>query len=176
MKIHKDFLTHDGVAPATTGKVIDLGFNGDFDHKKTDWNMVFIQFPAKASGTAMTVKIYSKQSDIATSPVIVNDSNLIGTITVPAATVQKGGIVGLPMPKNLKRYFAIGITGTTLPATVTAGITDEVDTNLDCYVNGSAFWTNYKASTGTTEVPQRATRVGDVISGSVDARITALED
>lgn len=166
MKIHKDLLTHDGVAPSTAGKVIDLGFNGDFDHKKTEWNMVFIQFPANASGTDMTVKACSVQSTISN---ITNSSNVIGTLVVPAAKVQAGGVVGIPMPKGLKRYFTLAITGTTLPATVTAGITDEVDTDLNF------DWTNYKAATGTSEVTDKAKLVGDVIAGSVDARISALE-
>ncbi len=145
MKIHKDLLTHDGVAPATAGKVIDLGFNGDFDHKKHDWNMVFVQFPATAKGTAMTLTVYTVQNSISG---IVSAANAIGTVVVPAETVQKGGVVGVNMPTGLKRYFTIALTGTTLPAAVTAGITDEVDTDL-------AFnWTNYKAATGTSEVPE----------------------
>lgn len=148
MKIHASFLTHDGVAPATAGKVIDLGFNGDFDHKKTDWNMLFIQFPAKAAGTAMTVKVYSKQSALTASPVLVNVANLIGEFTVAAADVQKGGVVGIPMPKGLKRYLTLAISGTTLPDSVTAGVTDEVDTDLN------VDWTNYKADTGTSEVAE----------------------
>jgi hypothetical protein len=52
------------------------------------------------------------------------------------------------MPKGLKRYFTLGITGTTLPATVTAGITDIVDTDTEF------DWTNYKAQTGTSAVPE----------------------
>lgn len=147
MKIHASFLTHDGVSPTTTGKVIDLGFNGDFDVKKTDWNTVFVQFPAKANGTQMTVTVYTIQSGISG---IVASGNKIGEIVIPATSVQKGGVVGIPMPRNLKRYFTLGITGSTstLPSTVTAGITDVVDTDLDFN------WTNYKASTGTSEVPE----------------------
>ena len=167
MKIHNDLLTHNGVAANATGNVLDLGFNGDFDRKKLEWNTVFVQFPAKASGTDMTVKVYSVQSSISG---IVDAGNVIGTVVVPAAEVQKGGLIGLPMPKGLKRYFTIGISGTTIPtAGVTAGITDEVDTGL------KFDWTNYKAATGSTEVPTRATRVGDVVSGAVDSRIDALE-
>lgn len=145
MKIHASFLTHDGVAPATAGKVIDLGFNGDFDVKKTDWNTVFVQFPAKAGGTQMTVSVYTVQSGISG---IVATGNKIGEIVIPAASVQKGGVVGIPMPRNLKRYFTLGIAGTTIPATVTAGITDAVDTDLDFN------WTNYKAQTGSSEVAE----------------------
>ena len=145
MKIHQSFLTHDGVAPTTAGKAIDLGFNGDFDIKKNDWNMIFIQFPAKTGGTAMTVKAYTKQADITS---LVSDGNVIGTIVVPADKVQKGGVVGIRMPNGLKRYFTLGITGTTLPATVTAGITDVVDTDTEL------DWTNYKAKTGTSAVPE----------------------
>lgn len=168
MKIHNDLLTHNGVAANATGKVLDLGFNGDFDRKKLEWNMVFVQFPAKASGTDMTVKVYSVQSSISG---IVDAGNVIGTVVVPAAEVQKGGLIGLPMPKGLKRYFTIGISGTTIPTTgITAGITDEVDTDL------KFDWTNYKAATGSTEVPTRATRVGDVVSGAVDSRIKVLEN
>lgn len=162
MKIHQDLLTHDGVAPATTGKVIDLGFNGDFDRKNTNWNMVFVQFGAKASGTDMTVKAYSVQSTISG---IVGSGNVIGQIVIPAAVVQKGGVVGIPMPKGLKRYFTLGISGTTLPAAVTAGITDEVDTDL------TFDWTNYKAATGTSEVRQRSENVGEVVDGTVHAAI-----
>jgi hypothetical protein len=138
-------LTHAGVAPTTAGKVIDLGFNGDFDVKKTDWNTVFVQFPAKAGGTEMTVSVYTVQSGISG---IVATGNKIGEIVVSAASVQKGGVVGIPMPRNLKRYFTLGITGTTIPATVTAGITDVVDTDLDFN------WTNYKAQTGSSEVEE----------------------
>jgi hypothetical protein len=145
MKIHASLLTHDGVAPATAGKVIDLGFDGDFDVKKTDWNTVFVQFPAKAGGTQMTVTVYTVQSGIGG---IVAVGNKIGEIVIPADSVQKGGVVGIPMPRNLKRYFTLGITGTTIPATVTAGITDVVDTDLDFN------WTNYKAQTGSSEVEE----------------------
>lgn len=156
MKIHASLLTHDGVAPATTGKVLDLGFNGDFDHKKSDWNMLFVQFPAKAGATDMTLKAYSVQSTIAG---IVADGNVIGTLVVPAATVQKGGVVGIRMPKGCKRYFTLGISGTTTPDTVTAGITDEVDTDL------TLDWTNYKAATGTSEV----TEVRDATTADIAA-------
>lgn len=145
MKIHKDLLTHDGVAPTTAGKVIDLGFDGDFDVKKTDWNTVFIAFPAKASGTDMTVKVCTVQSTIAN---ITNASNVIGTFVVSAAKVQAGGVVGIKMPQDLKRYFTLAISGTTLPATVTAGITDVVDSDL------TINWTNYKAATGSSEVDE----------------------
>lgn len=163
MKVHASFLTHDGVAPSTAGKVIDLGFNGDFDHKKTDWNMLFIQFPAKAGGTAMTVKAYSKQGALTTAPILANVANLIGEFTVAAADVQKGGVVGIPMPKGLKRYLTLAVSGTTLPDTVTAGVTDEVDTDL------SVDWTNYKAATGTSEVAEvREANTGDV-SRAIDA-------
>lgn len=145
MKIHASFLTHDGVSPTTAGKVIDLGFNGDFDVKKTDWNTVFVQFPAKEAGTQMTVTVYSVQSGISG---IVASSNRIGEIVIPATSVQKGGVVGIPMPRNLKRYFTLNITGATIPSTVTAGITDAVDTDLDFN------WTNYKAQTGSSEVEE----------------------
>ena len=164
MKIHKDLLTHDGVAPATAGKVLDLGFNGDFDHKKHDWNMLFVQFPATDKGTDMTLTAFSAQSGVEN---IATDANAIGSIIVPADTVRKGGVVGVDMPTGLKRYFTIALKGTTLPDAVTAGITDEVDTDL-------AFnWTNYKAATGTSEVRQKSENVGEVIAGTVHEAITS---
>lgn len=154
MKIHQAFLTHDGVAPSTSGKVIDLGFDGDFDVKNTAWNTVFVAFAAKASGTDMTVKVCSIQSTIAN---ITNSANVIGTFTIPAASVQKGGVYGVKMPTNMKRYFTLAISGTTLPATVTAGITDVVDTDTEFN------WTNYKASTGSSEVTEvREATTGDI--------------
>lgn len=145
MKIHQSFLTHDGVAPATAGKVIDLGFDGDFDVKNTSWNTVFVAFAAKAGGTDMTVKVQSVQDTISA---ITNSANTIGTFVIPAASVQKGGVYGVKMPTNLKRYFTLAISGTTLPATLTAGITDVVDTDTEFN------WTNYKASTGSSEVTE----------------------
>lgn len=157
MKIHKSFLTHDGVAPSTDGKVIDLGFNGDFDMKQSEWNMIFVQFAGKSSGTDMTISAYTKQANIATSPVLVNSANLIGTLVVPAAKVQKGGVLGIRIPKGLKRYFTLAITGSVLPDAVTAGITDVVDTD-------TVFdWTNYKVQTGTSEVAEvRAATTADI--------------
>jgi hypothetical protein len=143
MKIHKDLLTHDGVAPATAGKVLDLGFDGDFDVKNTSWNTVFVAFAKVDKGTDMTVKVQSVQATISA---ITNSANTIGTFVIPAASIQKGGVYGIKMPTGLKRYFTLAITGTTLPATVTAGITDVVDTDTEFN------WTNYKASTGTSEV------------------------
>lgn len=154
MKIHASLLTHDGVAPSTAGKILDLGFNGDFDVKKTDWNTVFVAFPAKASGTDMTVKVCTVQDTIAN---ILNQANVIGTFVVPAAQVQAGGVIGVHMPQNLKRYFTLAISGTTLPETVTAGITDVVDSDL------SINWTNYKAATGASEVEEvRAANTADI--------------
>lgn len=143
MKIHNGLLTHDGVAPATAGKVLDLGFDGDFDVKNTSWNTVFVAFAKADKGTDMTVKVQSVQSTISA---ITNSANTIGTFVIPAASIQKGGVYGIKMPTGLKRYFTLAITGTTLPATVTAGITDVVDTDTEFN------WTNYKASTGTSEV------------------------
>ncbi len=169
MKIHKDLLTHDGVVATTAGKVLDLGFNGDFDRKQLEWNTIFVHITAKSTGTDLTCKVYSKQENITTSPILVNDSNLLGTVVIPQATVRAGGVVAIPMPKNLKRYFTLGFTGTVVPD-ITAGITDEVDTDLNFN------WTNYKASTGTTEVAGRATRVGNVVSGNIESRVKALED
>lgn len=154
MKIHASLLTHDGVAPTTAGKVLDLGFDGDFDVKKTDWNTVFVAFAAKANGTDMTVKVCSVQNTIAD---ITNTTNVIGSFVIPASQVKAGGVIGIHMPQNLKRYFTLAISGTTLPDTVTAGITDVVDT--DTAIN----WTNYKAATGSSEVEEvRAANTADI--------------
>lgn len=146
MKIHQSFLTHDGVSPNTAGKVIDLGFNGDFDYKKNEWNMVFVQFAGKATATSMTVTVYSKQEAISS---ITTSTNVIGTLTILSDKVQKGGVFGIRMPKGLKRYFTLGFSGATLPDVVTAGITDAIDTDTEL------DWTNYKApNTGSSEVPE----------------------
>jgi hypothetical protein len=164
MKIHKDLLTHDNVAPATTGKVIDLGFNGDFDHKKSDWNMLFVQFAGKATGTDMTVSAFSVQSGI--SGIITAGS--IGQLVIPRDDVRKGGVFGIPVPRGLKRYFTIVFSGSTMPDYVTAGITDEVDTDT------RFDWMNYKAAnTGSSEVVQKSEYVGEVIDGTVHEAITS---
>lgn len=179
MKIHKDLLTHDGATVTggntVIGKTIDLGFNGDFDRKKTDWNLLFIHVPATSGGSALTVKAYSKQSEIydsngnyilvvAASP----NTNLIATATISADKVQKGGVFAIQMPRGLKRYFTLTVTaGQTPPGPITAGITDEVDTDLEL------DWTNYKAATGTSEVRQKSENVGEVIAGTVHAAINS---
>lgn len=57
MMIHKELLTHDGVASNSTGKVIDLGFNGDFDVKNSAWNTVFVALPAGSYYGAVTLTV-----------------------------------------------------------------------------------------------------------------------
>ena len=162
MKIHQAFLTHDNVAPSTTGKFLDLGFNGDFDMKQSEWNMLFVQFAGKASGTAMTIKAYTKQANTTS---LVDDSNVIGTLVIPAMDVQKGGVFGIRLPKGMKRYFTLGITCATAPSYVTAGITDVVDTD-------TVFdWTNYKAQTGTSAVPE----VRDATTADIAAHAALTE-
>ena len=182
MKIHKDLLTHDGksitqnaTGSSLVGKLLDLGFNGDFDHKKSDWNMLFIHSDGGSgnphASLEVTVNVYSRE-DSSTSPIdqddasdLVNSAYLIASVKVPADIIKNGGVVGLPMPRGLKRYFTTAITtnnntvGTTA-AKLTIGITDEVDTDtrLD--------WTNYKAKTGTSKVTPRSKNVGDVIAGN----------
>lgn len=127
-------LTHDGVAPATAGKVIDLGFNGDFDIRKSDWNNLFVAFPAKANATTMTMTVYTVQENIDTIT-----STTLATVVIPAYVVQRGGTYGIRIPRGVKRYITVGFTGTTLPDKVTAGVTDVVDSQLD------VDWTNYDA-------------------------------
>ena len=139
MKIHKSFLTHDGTTTGE-GKILDLGFNGDFDHKNHSWNMVFVAPTDTADGNfPYTVVVKSGDTTEGTMP------------TIATATVENGGQpTGFPMPKGVKRYFTLAISpadGGTLRA-VTAGITDEVDTDVLPGVN----WTYYKADTSTSEV------------------------
>ena len=187
MKIHKDLLTHDGKAlvqnkadATLVGKAIDLGFNGDFDHKKSDWNMLFVQCDGGSgdpnSSLEVTMKVYSAQTlsgdtDSAKAANMVSDANLIGSAVIPADVIKNGGVTGIPMPSGLKRYFTINFTtsnhsvGTTA-AKLTAGITDEVDT--DTRFN----WTNYKAQTGSSALRQRSDNVGEVVDGTVHAAIT----
>jgi hypothetical protein len=175
MKIHKDLLTHDGFAlvknkddGTNKGKVLDLGFNGDFDVKKTDWNTFFVQVNGKsdinASATAKVVA-YSVQSTISG---IIGAGNKIAEFDIPSDVLKNGGVVGLPMPRNLKRYFTVDVVTANydMPMSFTAGITDVVDTDT------RFDWTNYKAATGTSEVRQRSQNVGEVIDGTVHAAIT----
>lgn len=138
MKIHKGFLTHDNTNTGE-GKILDLGFNGDFDHKNHSWNMVFVApAPIAESNFPFTV--------------VVKSGDTVGEMTtIATATVEYGGQpTGFPMPKGVKRYFTLAITsapGGTLGA-ITAGITDEVDTDVLPGVN----WTYYNADTSTSEV------------------------
>ena len=176
MKIHKDLLTHDGFTltknkndGTNKGKVLDLGFNGDFDVKKTDWNTFFIQVNGlatiNASATAKVVA-YSVQSTISG---IVGSANKIGEFDIPLDVLKNGGVVGIPMPRGLKRYFTVDVVTSNydMPTSFTAGITDVVDTDI------RIDWTNHKAATGTSEVRQKSENVGEVIDGTVHTAITS---
>lgn len=181
MKIHKDLLTHDGTSitqnssgDGLCGKLIDLGFNGDFDHKKSDWNMLFVQCDGgdgqSNDSLTVTMKVYtaltaSGASNAAKAKSLIGAANLIASVQLPADVVKNGGVIGLKMPDGLKRYFTINFVtsnhsvGSTAPKLV-AGITDEVDTDL------RLDWTFYKAATGTTALRQRSENVGAAIAGS----------
>lgn len=175
MKIHKDLLTHDGFTltknkadGTNAGKVLDLGFNGDFDVKKTDWNTFFVQVNGLASLDALaTAKVvaYSVQSGIGG---IVGAGNKIAEFDIPNSVLKKGGVVGIPMPRGLKRYFTVDVVTSNhdMPTSFTAGITDVVDTDL------AIDWTNYKAATGASEVRQKSENVGEVIDGTVHTHVT----
>ena len=186
MKIHKDLMTHDGktlvqnkLDATLVGKLIDLGFNGDFDHKNPSWNMLFFQTDG-GSGNAnasvvVTMNVYSAGSvsgdnNAAKAASLVSAANLIGSAVIPVDMLNKGGVFGLKMPSGLKRYFTINFTvsnhslGSTA-AKVAAGITDEVDTDL------RLDWTNYKAQTGTSALRQRSENVGAAIAGSGDSAL-----
>lgn len=64
MMIHKQLLTHDNVLGNTAGKVIDLGFNGDFDVKNRRWNMVFIALPAGTYDATTTLTVKTLKPDV----------------------------------------------------------------------------------------------------------------
>lgn len=177
MKIHKDLLTHDGFTltqnkndGTNKGKVLDLGFNGDFDVKKTDWNTFFVQVNGLTSvNSAATAKVvaYSVQSGISG---IIGAGNKIAEFDIPNSVLKNGGVIGIPMPRGLKRYFTVDVVTSNhaMPTSFTAGITDVVDTDL------SINWTNYKAVTGTSEVRQKSQNVGEVIDGTVHDKISSI--
>lgn len=207
MMIHKELLTHDGVASNTAGKVIDLGFNGDFDVKNNAWNMVFVALPKatyygavsvtvetenapafvaggsytqnksyikkagcvyKFVGTTGTVSSWSDSDwtklDLAGvaaewdnhTSTTYHFKNELATFSVDATKAANGGVFGLRMPQGLGRYFTLAISGAKSGSDsgyhdVTAGITDQVDT--DC--NPGVDWTFYKAETAEVNQPGR---------------------
>lgn len=78
MQIHKGLLTHDGVVGATAGKVLDLGFNGDFDIKNHRWNSVFVAFPANPSATAITLTVKTEAiAEFAAGTSYTKDTSLV---------------------------------------------------------------------------------------------------
>lgn len=165
MDINKGLLFYDGQAVSETAKVLDLGFSGDFDHHNKTWNRLFIAFPKSASGTpaALLLKVYAKQDGL---PSVDDDGDdYIGTLTIPADKVKTGGTFAFDPPSGLKRYVTVGVEGTTAPAKVTCGFTNEVDT--DCVMlGGGVDWTNYKAETeGTAVTGTPMKNVADVIKG-----------
>lgn len=160
--IHKGLLTHDGVVPATEGKVLDLGFNGDFDIKNNAWNMVFVAFPANTNAAAITVAVKTAQvkDDIGAAAALAS-------FVVPQDVAKAGGTFGIRMPMGLKRFFTLAITGGVATDKYTAGITDIVDTD----VNPGVDWTNYKAKTKDVCQPGLVENVM-----GLDARVKALEE
>lgn len=147
MKIHKGFLTHDATTGGV-GKLLDLGFNGDFDYKNHTWNMLFVQIPSREAA-------YTKESFPITVSLITANSlddedggTIFATLAIPwNASYAKGGVAFFPMPKGLKRYFTMSITGAGEGTKFTAGITDGEDTAVTPGMN----WTYYKADTSTSE-------------------------
>ena len=174
MKIHKDLLTHDGFTltknkndGTNKGKVLDLGFNGDFDVKKTDWNTFFVQvngLPSVNASAIAKVVAYSVQSGISG---IIGVGNKIAEFDIPNNVLKNGGVIGIPMPRGLKRYFTVDVvtSNNDMPTSFTAGITDVVDTDI------KLNWTNYKANTGTSEIRQKSENIGEVVDGTVHAKI-----
>lgn len=96
----------------------------------TGWDASYVQ------GKISELKLGSSVLDTR-----IRATSAIATLTVPTAYVKKGGVWGMPMPRGLKRYFTLGVYGTTQKCS--AGITDVVDT--DC--NPGVDWTYYKADT-----------------------------
>lgn len=148
MKIHKGFLTHDATTGGA-GKVLDLGFNGDFDYKNHTWNMLFVQIPSREGAydeDFFPVTVMVKTADTLAGVA----SGTFATLTIPwNASYAKGGVAFFPMPKGLKRYFTMAITSADGgDATYTAGITDGEDTVVTPGMN----WTYYNADTSTSEV------------------------
>lgn len=149
MDINKGLLFLDGQAVSEAAKVLDLGFNGDFDHKNKAWNRLFIAFPKTDGGSLMYLRVYAKQDDL---PSTTKDgADQIAILTIPAEKVQKGGAYAFDMPTGLKRYVTVGVEGTSAPAKVTVGITNEVDTDCEM-LGGGVDWTSYKADTAGTKV------------------------
>ena len=176
MKIHKDRLTHDGFTltknkndGTNKGKVLDLGFIGAFVVKETDWKTFFVQvngLPSVDASAVAKVVAYSVQSTISG---IIGAGNKIAEFDIPNSVLKNGGVIGIPMPRGLKRYFTVDVVTSNhdLPTSFTAGITDVVDT--DHNIN----WTNYKAVTGTSEVRQKSENIGEVVDGTVHTAITS---
>lgn len=163
MMIHSQLLTHDGVG-AGFGKVLDLGFNGDFDLKNNAWNMVFIAFPAIATASAaVTVKVITDN----TKSNVTAAATPLATIVVPANVLKAGGAFGVKMPTGIKRFWALKVETSNVAETVkfTAGITDIVDT--DC--NPGIDWTYYKAATAGVGQPGRIERAAELINDGVTA-------
>lgn len=170
MDINKGLLFLDGVAISADAKVLDLGFNGDFDYKNTAWNRLFVAVPAKASATDLTLKVFAKQASV---PATNADTDLIATLVIPAAKVQAGCVLAFPMPTGLKRYvtvkFSVVAETGVAPDKVTCGITNDVDSDIP-----SIDWTNYNASTsGTAVSPTPMKNVAALIKDGADAAGTA---
>lgn len=178
MMIHAGLLTHDAAVPGL-GKIIDLGFNGDFDVKNNAWNTVFVQVTKNASVTKnLVVSILTSQELVVSTTeqlTVENASNVtIGTFTIPAATIKKGGVVGVKMPKGIKRYFTLllapSATDSYLSATkCTAGITDQVDTDL------APDFTNLGAATKGVGQPGKSEALADLVAGTSSAYATPTE-
>ena len=72
--IHKQLLTHDNVLGNASGKVIDLGFNGDFDIKNHRWNMVFIALPAGTYDATVALTVKTLKPDVYNGGPLAKDS------------------------------------------------------------------------------------------------------
>ena len=225
MMIHKELLTHDGVASNSTGKVIDLGFNGDFDVKNNAWNMVFVALPKATYYGAVSVKVETESAPVwkggtsytqdvayvkkdgcvykckttnsdtawteskwtkldlagmasnwnannSGSPATYYLKKELATFSVDATKAANGGVFGLRMPQGLGRYFTLSIEGAKSASdsgyhNVTAGITDQVDT--DC--NPGVDWTYYKAETAGVNQPGRIETAAAKLSEGTAASI-----
>lgn len=92
MDINKGLLFLDGVAATSTAKILDLGFNGDFDYKNTAWNRLFAAFPVTSSGTALTIKVFTCDSEYdASASYAVGDLVMKDGVMYRCTTAITGG-------------------------------------------------------------------------------------
>lgn len=102
MEINKGLLFFDGAAltanTAKYGKILDLGFCGDFDYKNFLWNRLFVSCPAKASINDLTLRVFTCQNEYSSAStyavgdlVIYNGSMYRCTTAISSAEAWTAG-------------------------------------------------------------------------------------